>query len=111
MFGINAASEIFQNTVAELLNRCRNISDDIIVYGKTVVEYDANLRAVLNRLRENNARLNKEKSQTTVTFYGRVFDADEIREDRVDQERTSTNQCFRSSITSWHGSVCIQVHS
>ena len=44
MFGINAALEIFQNTVAELLhglNGCRNISDDIIVYGKTVAEHDA----------------------------------------------------------------------
>ena len=113
MFGINAASEIFQTIIAELLKRCRNISDDIIVYGKTVVEHDANLKAVLNRLRESNARLNKEKckfSQTIVTFYGHVFDAHEIREDRVDQERTSTNQCFRSSITSWHGSVCIQVN-
>ena len=87
IFGINAASEIFQNTVAEILhglNRCRNISDDIIVYGKTVAEHDANLKAVLNRLRENNARLNKEKckfSQKTVTFYGHVFGAHGIRAD------------------------------
>ena len=61
VFGINAATEIFQNTVAELLhglNGCRNISDDTIVYGNTVAEDDTNLKAVL---RENNARLNKEK--------------------------------------------------
>ena len=64
MFGINAASEIFQNTIAELLhglNGCRNISDDIIVHGKTPAEHNANLRAVLDRLRENNVRLNREK--------------------------------------------------
>mgnify|MGYP002804219367 CR=1 FL=1 len=37
LFGINAASEIFQNTIEELLTGlkgCKNISDDIIVFGK-----------------------------------------------------------------------------
>lgn len=87
MFGINAASEIFQNTIAELLhglNGCRNISDDIIVHGKTPAEHNANLRAVLDRLRENNVRLNREKckfSQPTVTFYGHVFGAHGLRAD------------------------------
>ena len=79
MFGINSASEIFQNTVAELLRDlpgCRNISDDIIVFGKTVAEYDRNLTAVLERLRENDVRLNRDKckmSRKTVTFYEHVF--------------------------------------
>ena len=39
MFGINATSEIFQNSIAELLTGlpgCKNISDDIIVYGRDV---------------------------------------------------------------------------
>ena len=43
MFGINAASEIFQNSIAELLTGlpgCKNISDDIIVYGRDVREHD-----------------------------------------------------------------------
>jgi hypothetical protein len=37
MFGINAASEMFQNGIAKLLvglPGCKNISDDIIVYGR-----------------------------------------------------------------------------
>ena len=87
MFGINSASEIFQNTVAELLRGlpgCRNISDDIIVYGKTVAEHNTNLTAVLDRLRTNNVRLNREKckiSRKTVTFYGHVFGAHGLRAD------------------------------
>ena len=87
MFGINSASEIFQNTVAELLRDlpgCRNISDDIIVYGKTVAEHNTNLTAVLDRLRTNNVRLNREKckiSRKTVTFYGHVFGAHGLRAD------------------------------
>ena len=87
MFGINSASEIFQNTVAELLRDlpgCRNISDDIIVYGKTVAEHNTKLTAVLDRLRTNNVRLNREKckiSRKTVTFYGHVFGAHGLRAD------------------------------
>ena len=87
MFGINAASEIFKNIVAELLhslNRCYNISGDIISYGKMVAENDANLKSVLNRLRKNNVRSNKEKckfSKTTSTFYEHVFGAHGMRAD------------------------------
>ena len=87
MFGINSASEIFQNIVAELLRDlpgCRNISDDIIVYGKTVAEHNTNLTAVLDRLRTNNVRLNREKckiSRKTVTFYGHVFGEHGLRAD------------------------------
>jgi hypothetical protein len=58
MFGINAASEIFQNEIANLLvglPDCKNISDDIIVYGRDDKEHDENLRGVLNRLQDNNA--------------------------------------------------------
>ncbi len=81
MFGINAASEIFQNSIAELLNGlpgCKNISDNIIVYGCDIREHDENLNRVLTRLQEHNARLNREKCsfrQSEVTFYGHSFSA------------------------------------
>ena len=61
-FGINAASEIFQESIREILTGlpgCKNISDDIIVFGKGQEEHDKNLRGVLQRLKENNPRLNK----------------------------------------------------
>ena len=66
MFGINAASEIFQNAIEEILTGlpgCMNISDDIIVFGKTQREHDENLRDVLQRLQQHDVRLNKEKWQ------------------------------------------------
>ena len=62
LFGINAASEIFQNTIEELLTGlpgCKNISDDIIVFGKDQATHDANHRQVLERLQSHNLRLNK----------------------------------------------------
>lgn len=85
MFGINAAPEIFQNAIAELLTGlpgCKNISDDIIVYGCDEEEHDENLHRVLTRLRENNARLNREKCtfrQSEVIFYGHSFSANGIK--------------------------------
>ena len=84
---INAASEIFQNTIEELLTGlpgCKNISDDIIVFGKDQATHDANLRQVLERLQSHNLRLNKEKchfSKSEVMFYGHVLSADGLRPD------------------------------
>ena len=85
MFGINAAPEIFQNAIAELLTGLpgfKNISDDIIVYGRDIKEHDENLHRVLTRLRQNNARLNREKCifrQSEVIFYGHSFSANGIK--------------------------------
>ena len=48
VFGINAASEIFQKAIKEILtglSGCKNISD-----GKTQKKHDENLRGVLERL-------------------------------------------------------------
>ena len=60
MFGLNAASEIFHNAVAEMLcglEGAKNISDDIIVFGRTQDEHDRNLQATFQRLAQHNARL------------------------------------------------------
>ena len=64
MFGVNAASEIFQNAVAEMLgglDGAKNISDDIIIFGRTQDEHDRNLQATFQRLAQHNARLNPGK--------------------------------------------------
>ena len=79
MFGINAASEIFQNAIEEILIAlpgCKNICDDIIVFGATTAEHDQNLYGVLTRLQQHDVRLNKEKCsffKSEVTFYGHIF--------------------------------------
>ena len=60
MFGINAAPEILQNAIEEILTGlpgCKNISDDITVYGKTQKKHDENLRGVLKRLQQHGVRV------------------------------------------------------
>ena len=86
LFGINAAAEIFQNAIEEILAGlpgCKNISDDI-VFGRDQREYDANLRGVLERLKQYNIRLREEKclfSQSKIMFYGHIFTAKGIKPD------------------------------
>ena len=91
-FGINAASEIFQEAIREILTGlpgCKNISDVIIVFGKGQEEHNKNLRGVLQRFKENNLRLNKDKcefSKTEIKFYGHIFSSSGLRPNRVKVE-------------------------
>ncbi|XP_055585385.1 uncharacterized protein K02A2.6-like [Uranotaenia lowii] len=64
MFGINAAPEIFQRIMTEMLRGIEGVIiyiDDIVVFGRTREEHDARLEEVLRVLKDNNALLNKEK--------------------------------------------------
>ena len=53
--GVNSATEEFQYLISQALSGCqgcRNISDDIVIFGATKEEHDANLKAALQRLAE-----------------------------------------------------------
>ena len=86
-FGVNSAAEIFQKSIEEVLQGvegARNISDDIIVFGKNQVDHDEALRAVLQRMRENNLTANPDKclfNQSSIDFFCHHFSADSISAD------------------------------
>ena len=86
-FGISSAAEIFQNVIRETLegiDGAKNISDDILVFGKSHEEHDKTLRAVFQRLREKGLTLNKSKceySKDKLEFFGYVFSKDGIAPD------------------------------
>ena len=51
-FGTNSASELFQHVVSEQIRdipNVMNVSDDIIIFGKTQQEHNNALEAVFNR--------------------------------------------------------------
>ena len=83
-FGTNSASEIFQNALDNVLNGiegCRNISDDIIIFGKTEKDHDASLQKVLEVLKANNLKLGLAKCQfdkEQLEIFGYIFSADGI---------------------------------
>lgn len=78
-FGISSASEIFQETVRNQIQdieNVRNISDDILVYGKTQEEHDIALNRTFKRLNDRGLTLNKQKcelNKNRITFFGVVF--------------------------------------
>ena len=107
-FGISSAAEIFPNVIRETLegiDGAINISDDILVFGKTHEEHNQNLGAVFQRLREKGLTLNKSKceySKDKLEFFGYVFSKDGISpdpkkvEDVVNLQTPSTASEVRS---------------
>ena len=86
-FGISCAPEIFQNVIRETLegtDGAKNISDDILVFGKSQKEHDQHLRAVFQRLREKGLSPNKSKceySKDKLEFFGYVFSKEGMSSD------------------------------
>jgi hypothetical protein len=65
-FGVSSAAEIFQNTLSnalEGLDGVRNISDDIIVFGRNQEGHDKRLCKLFERLKERNLTLNQAKCE------------------------------------------------
>ncbi|CAC5416418.1 unnamed protein product [Mytilus coruscus] len=78
-FDISSASEIFQETIRSVIQNVQNttnISDDIIIYGKSQEEHDQALDDTLQALQRNGLTVNKDKcefNKNKVTFFGVVF--------------------------------------
>ena len=86
-FGTNSASEIFQNIIGEQLHNIPgsfNISDDVIIFGKTQADHDRALKAVFQKFSDVNLTLNKSKcefNKPSISFFGFIFSKDGISPD------------------------------
>ena len=63
IFGLNNASEYYQYHIGDAIHDCEgvhNISDDIIVHGKSQSEHDERLRRLMETLKTKNLTLNPE---------------------------------------------------
>lgn len=76
-FGLCNAPDIFQEIMQSvILTGCKgtvNYLDDILVFGSTIEEHDANLKEVMKRLRDHNVEINESKcsiGKQAVTFLG-----------------------------------------
>lgn len=78
-FGTSSAAEIFQHTIQQALEGIQgalNISDDIIIFGKTTAEHDLALAQTFQRLSEKGLTLNPEKcvfDKDHLDFFGYTF--------------------------------------
>ena len=106
---------MFQHTIAQVLNgipEVKNVSDDILVYGKTQMEQDNSLRTVLKRLIESGLTLNKAKcelNKSELEFFGHVLSADGVRIDpkrieAINKMEPPKNALRQRTFSEWHSS-------
>ena len=110
-FGVTSACEDFQGIMSSLLSGiqgCRSIADDIIVFGKTKIDHDKALYAVLKQLQESGLTINREKSEfgvRSVNFFGfRISDkgtAPLVKDSLLKIERP----CDKAEVRSFIGMV------
>ena len=80
-FGTVIAQEVFHEEVKKTIagvQETKNITDDIIVYGKTPELHDQALRDTLEKLKLNGLTLNRAKclfDQSQIKFFGYVLSA------------------------------------
>lgn len=85
LFGVNCAPEIFQRELERILKDCTGCIiyiDDILIFGNTEEQLGTRQERVLDRLKENNLTLNKEKCKfniQAVEFLGSIIDENGIR--------------------------------
>ena len=86
-FGVTSAAEIFHNIIRETISDIPgtiNVSDDILIHGKTKVEHDERLKRVTKRLEEKKLTINLKKNQicqTKVNFFGLIIGAEGLEMD------------------------------
>ena len=87
IFGVTSAAEVYQKVLQQVLqglDGCKNISDDIVVYGRTESAHNQNLKRVLQRLTDHNLTLNKDKckfAQKELCFMGHILTAKGVKPD------------------------------
>ena len=78
-FGTSSAAEVVQDAIQQILSDIdgvRNVSDDIIIFGRDQQAHDRALQAVFARLRAKNLALNPKKcefNKSSIEFFGYTY--------------------------------------
>ena len=84
-FGIKSSSEVFQRTIFQTLENidgCEVIADDILIWGQDKEEHNRRLCAVLERIREADMKLNRNKCKiglSEVAYVGHTLGLDGLK--------------------------------
>jgi len=110
-FGTNSASEVFQKAISSVIQGipgAKNITDDIIIFGKTQSAHDQALDQVFKALHRSGLTLNKQKcefNKNEITFFGIVLNQSGISADlkKVEAIRKVTEPTTVSELKSFLG--------
>jgi hypothetical protein len=97
-FGLNVSSEIFQSRLLEAFAELPGIvciADDVVIHGASQEEHDQNVQRFLQRCQELGVRLNKEKTESSVseiTFMGHKISANGVH---IDPEKVKSIENMR----------------
>ena len=86
-FGASPASDLFHEEIKTAMNGvpgCVSIHDNILVWGSTAEEHEANLEACLQRMEDRNLNARYSKcnfGKTSVSWFGWIFSADGMSAD------------------------------
>ena len=78
-YGLKSAGEVYQRSVSNMVHDiegCEAIVDDILIWGKDIEEHDKRLKQVLDRIREHNMKLNRDKCEfrkSSISYVGHVL--------------------------------------
>ena len=78
-YGLKSAGEVYQRSVSNMvqdIKGCEAIVDDILIWGKDIAEHDKRLKQVLDRIREYNMKLNRDKCEfrkSSISYVGHVL--------------------------------------
>ena len=111
-FGTSSAAEIFQHTIQKALegiDGILNISDDIIIFGKTTAEHDKALETTFQRLSERGLTLSPEKcvfDKEHLDFFRYTFGPADMTPDpkkvQAIKDATPPSNMLRTAQFSWH---------
>ena len=87
LYGLSPASAIFQRCLEQTLGGIKGfkcISDDVIIYSKTIEEHHETLRKLFDRIRDSGLTLNYEKClflQIELKFFGVILSSAGVKPD------------------------------
>ena len=86
LFGLSSSQDIFQKLMKlfEDIKGVEVVVDDLLIWGESSQQHDSQLMWVLNRARERNLKLNKQKCQIRkdkISYIGHTLTKDGIRPD------------------------------
>ena len=86
-FGLCSAQNVFQDVMSEIFSGIEGVEvivDDLLVWAENKQQHDERLKQVLERAREKNLKLNKEKSQIAldeISYIGHILSKEGLKPD------------------------------